>query len=281
MSRSWSRAKTLVASAVLTILLFAPVAFFILQHDDWFAAEVSQRAVVGATGPSHSPRQAPAEVLPSPTIRSRPDVSSPSTTPPLASHEPTASKPTRSRTVSTPAMRPAIRHVLPVAGCSTSYARAHHDYPAADVFAARGCLFVAPVTGRVDEVNRLDRWRSATNRGADRGGLMVSVVGRDGVRYYGAHLEKVFPSITAGLVVEAGTPLGRVGDTGSARGVGAHLHFGLSWPTKAGYWWVRRGVVPPAAFLDAWRAGRNSSPVAATVNARRAYGEDSICRNFC
>ena len=70
-----------------------------------------------------------------------------------------------------------------------SYGRSHHDYPATDIFAARGCTVVAPVTGRVDEVSTVDRWSSSTDRGADRGGRFFSIVGDDGVRYYGSHLQ--------------------------------------------------------------------------------------------
>ncbi len=172
-------------------------------------------------------------------------------------------------------------HVFPVSGCSTSYAQAHHDYPAADVFADRGCLFVSPVAGRIDEVNRVDRWQSTSNLGADRGGLNISILGVDGVRYYGAHLESILPNLSPGVPVKAGTPLGRIGDTGSARGVGTHLHFGLSWPTPPGYWWIRRGAVAPAPYLNAWRAGRESSPVAAVATARREYGDDARCHAYC
>jgi hypothetical protein len=175
----------------------------------------------------------------------------------------------------------AARHVFPVAGCRTEYVAAHHDYPAADMFAPRGCLFVSPVAGTVDEVNRVDRWDPSTNAGADRGGLSVSVVGVDGVRYYGSHLEAVLPRVRPGMRVVPGTPLGRIGDTGSARGVGTHLHFAISWPTPPGRWWIRRGAVPPAAFLDAWRAGRNLSPAHAVRAAERAYGDDSRCHSYC
>ena len=35
---------------------------------------------------------------------------------------------------------------FPIRGCRTSYARTHHDYPAADIFAAGRCRFVAPVS---------------------------------------------------------------------------------------------------------------------------------------
>src|SRR5689334_21145449 len=74
---------------------------------------------------------------------------------------------------------------FPIAGCAASYARVHHDYPATDIFAARGCHFVAPIAGRVDEVSRVDRWSPATDLGSQRGGRSVSIVGVDGVRYYG------------------------------------------------------------------------------------------------
>ena len=168
----------------------------------------------------------------------------------------------------------AVRYRFPVAGCEVRYGRAHHDYPAADMFAGRGCAFVAPVAGRVDEVTRSDRWSSGSDLGADRGGRSVSLVGVDGVRYYGSHLEAVAPGILPGTRVRAGELLGRVGDSGSARGTGTHLHFGISWPTRPGIWWVRRGVVQPAPFLDSWRAGGNRSPVTQVRAARAAAGRE-------
>jgi peptidoglycan LD-endopeptidase LytH len=176
----------------------------------------------------------------------------------------------------------AVRYRFPVAGCDVRYGRAHHDYPAADMFAGRGCAFVAPVAGRVDEVSRSDRWSSSSDLGADRGGRSVSLVGVDGVRYYGSHLEAVAPGIVPGVTVRAGQLLGRVGDSGSAKGTGTHLHFGISWPTRPGIWWVRRGVVPPAPFLDSWRAGGNRSPVGQVRAARAAAGRAvPPCRARC
>jgi murein DD-endopeptidase MepM/ murein hydrolase activator NlpD len=162
-----------------------------------------------------------------------------------------------------------------------SYAAAHHDYPATDIFAGRGCGVVSPVPGVVDEVRRTDRWSFATNRGADRGGRFVSVVGDDGVRYYLAHLQVVAPGIRAGHAVRAGQPLGAVGDSGSARGTGTHLHFGISWPTAKGTWWVRRGMVLPSPYLDAWRAHHARSPVRAVAARRRAVGPSPHCTNYC
>ncbi len=160
-------------------------------------------------------------------------------------------------------------YVFPVANCEVNYTRAHHDYPASDILAKAGCRFVAPTNGVVDEVNRVDRWSGKTNLGIDRGGLSVSIIGDDGVRYYGSHLRSIPASIEPGVVVKAGRLLGSVGSTGSARGTAPHLHFGISWPTPEGTWWVRRGAVLPWKYLNAWKNGKDLSPVA-EVNAQRA-----------
>jgi murein DD-endopeptidase MepM/ murein hydrolase activator NlpD len=159
-------------------------------------------------------------------------------------------------------------YVFPVANCEVNYTRAHHDYPASDILAKAGCRFVAPTNGVVDEVNRVDRWSGKTNLGIDRGGLSVSIIGDDGVRYYGSHLRSIPASIEPGVVVKAGRLLGSVGSTGSARGTAPHLHFGISWPTPEGTWWVRRGAVLPWKYLNAWKNGKDLSPVA-EVNAQR------------
>jgi hypothetical protein len=178
--------------------------------------------------------------------------------------------------------RAPVRYRFPVAGCRADYGRTHHDYPAADLFTGRGCRFVAPVAGRVDEVARGDRWSPDSDRGADRGGRSVSLVGVDGVRYYGSHLEAVAPGIAPEVTVRAGQLLGRIGDSGSARNTPVHLHLGISWPTRPGIWWVRRGVVPPARYLDSWRAGGHLSPVGAVRAARAAAGrQDPPCRARC
>jgi peptidoglycan LD-endopeptidase LytH len=169
---------------------------------------------------------------------------------------------------------PPLRSRFPVAGCRADYGRSHHDYPATDIFAARGCAFVSPVDGRVDEVARVDHWSASRDRGAERGGRAVSVVGVDGVRYYGSHLESVAAGIAPGVRVRAGQPLGRVGNSGSARVTPVHLHFGLSWPTRPGIWWVRRGVVYPWRYLDSWRAGGNLSPARAVRAARATAGRE-------
>ena len=83
---------------------------------------------------------------------------------------------------STTAAPAPVRYRYPVAGCRATYGQ-HSGYPAADMFTGRGCAFVAPVAGRVDEVTRTDTWRQASDRGADRGGRSVLVVGVDVGRY--------------------------------------------------------------------------------------------------
>jgi murein DD-endopeptidase MepM/ murein hydrolase activator NlpD len=169
--------------------------------------------------------------------------------------------------VPTPAQAAPV-YTFPVAGCAVNYARAHHDYSATDILTKAGCKYVAPIDGVVDEVNRTDKWKGSTNLGIDRGGLYVSIIGVDGVRYYGSHLRSIPASIQPGLEVKAGRVLGSVGATGSARGTAPHLHFGISWPTPADIWWVRRGEVLPWKYLDAWKAGKDLSPVK-QVNARK------------
>ena len=83
-----------------------------------------------------------------------------------------------------PTAQAAPIYTFPVADCEVNYARAHHDYAATDILAKAGCRFVAPIDGVVDEVNRTDKWSGKTNLGIDRGGLYVSIIGVDGVRYY-------------------------------------------------------------------------------------------------
>jgi peptidoglycan LD-endopeptidase LytH len=168
-------------------------------------------------------------------------------------------------------------YIFPIADCAVNYARAHHDYAATDILAKKGCKFVSPVNGVVDEVNRTDLWSGKTNLGIDRGGLYVSIIGDDGVRYYGSHLSSVVASIQPGVVVKAGRFIGKIGSTGSARGTSPHLHFGISWPTptatQPNIWWVRRGVVLPWKYLDAWKAGKDLSPAKAVAAALAKNGE--------
>ena len=162
-------------------------------------------------------------------------------------------------------------YTFPVAGCTVTYSKYHHDYPASDIFAKKGCAFVAPIAGVIDEVNSVDKWSGKTNLGADRGGLSISIIGDDGLRYYGSHLSKIEANIVPGYRVTTGEKLGEIGSTGSARGTKAHLHFGISYPTEKGIWWVRRGVgleskgkTSPFKYLQAWQMGKDLKPKVVT-----------------
>jgi len=161
-------------------------------------------------------------------------------------------------------------YTFPIAGCTVTYSKYHHDYPASDIFAKKGCAFVSPVAGVIDEVNTVDKWSGKTNKGADRGGLSISIIGDDGLRYYGSHLAKIETNIMPGVRVASGEKLGEIGSTGSARGTKPHLHFGISYPTEKGIWWVKRGVglekgkTSPWKYLQAWQAGTDLKPKVVT-----------------
>jgi murein DD-endopeptidase MepM/ murein hydrolase activator NlpD len=145
----------------------------------------------------------------------------------------------------------AYRYVYPVVGHS-GYSRKHHDYPASDIIARCGLPVVAAVDGVVLELSRVDLFNQGIRIGSTRGGKFVSILGEDGVRYYNSHLSGVKGRIRPGVRVRAGQKIGEVGRTGRAGA--CHLHFGISPPcARTGDWWVRRGTIWPAPYLDSWR----------------------------
>lgn len=163
------------------------------------------------------------------------------------------------------ATSPAIaspNYSFPIVGCAYTYSRYHHDYPATDILAKKGCKYVAVTSGVVDEIRKTDTYNYKKPTPLTKGGIYVSIVGDDGVRYYGSHLKKIADGIEIGSRVEVGTLLGYVGDTGDARGTAPHVHFGISWPTtERDIWWVRRGVVFPWRYLDKWKVELDRSPL--------------------
>lgn len=165
---------------------------------------------------------------------------------------------------------PAVKYVFPVLG-KTSYGRTHHDYQATDVMAPCGATIVAVTDGTVLEVSRVDSWDPKTDDGAQRGGLSVSLLGDDGVRYYGSHFSAIDGLIRPGERVTAGQKLGKVGRTGLASA--CHLHFGVS-PVcaRTGDWWIRRGVVWPWRYLDSWRRNGAKSPVPEVTTWQTRHG---------
>ena len=142
-----------------------------------------------------------------------------------------------------------------------AYSAYHHDYPATDIFAPTGSTFVAVTHGVIDEMRTEDTWDPAVNDGANRGGRFVSLIGDDGVRYYCSHLDSVAEGLQAGDRVEAGQVLGAIGNSGDAAPTPPHCHFGISRPTGAGDWEIRRGEVWPYDYLQAWARGEDVTPV--------------------
>jgi murein DD-endopeptidase MepM/ murein hydrolase activator NlpD len=124
---------------------------------------------------------------------------------------------------------------------------------------------VAPHAGVIQDVSNFDSWSSKSNTAESRGGLSVSILGDDGVRYYGSHLRELDPVVQTGNQVSTGQRIGTVGDTGNAAGTGCHLHFGISTPCGPGDVERRRGEFWPQPYLDAWRNLDPKSPSSLTV----------------
>ncbi|WP_232344144.1 MULTISPECIES: M23 family metallopeptidase [Actinoplanes] len=168
----------------------------------------------------------------------------------------------------------AKKYAFPVAAKTVSWHKTHSGYKATDIFAACGSKFVATTNGVVLEISLKDRYKKGMKDGPYNGGLFVSILGDDGVRYYGSHLKSVTKGIKKGVRVKTGQLLGKVGHTGNASGV-CHLHYGIS-PgcKKVGDWKVRRGVVWPYSYLASWRKGNQKSPVAAV----KAWKKKNNCK---
>lgn len=199
-----------------------------------------------------------------------PAAPTPAGTPSATTAAPPSATPSAQPSTPTP-VRSDLRYVFPVIG-NVAYHPTHSGYRATDIFADCGSPVVAVTDGTILEVSLIDRFDENGPRGPFNGGKSVSLLGDDGVRYYGSHLSAVTAGVAAGVRVRAGQSLGKVGRTGNANNV-CHLHFGISPPCqRTADWWIRRGEIWPASFLDAWRNNVNRSP-ADTVSAwQRANG---------
>jgi murein DD-endopeptidase MepM/ murein hydrolase activator NlpD len=238
----------------------APVAAVVIG-----VATITAVALAGCGGPPSAPRALSGHPAPATSASDSPsgepsDGSSPSA--PAASASPSGS-----------GLRPAgsrFTYVFPVLG-KVSYAHDHHDYPATDIIAPCGATAVSPVNGTVLEVNRVDTWDPKVNAGPTRGGLSVSILGEDGVRFYGSHFSSIKSGIDAGAKVTAGQQIAVVGKTGDASA--CHEHFGL-WPVcaRTGDWYNRRGLIWPWPYLDSWRAGTGRSPVNEIAAWQNSHG---------
>jgi murein DD-endopeptidase MepM/ murein hydrolase activator NlpD len=146
-------------------------------------------------------------------------------------------------------------------------------YPSRNLIAPCGVPALSPVDGTIDEINQVDNWPGNEPGGADgpyRGGLYLSIIGNDNVRYYLSSLGSIGPGIVPNQQVSAGQQVGTVGQTGSARaGSSCALHVGFSRPCQhtSGDWQIRRGQIDPLPYFQNWQSGGSLSPAASVASA--------------
>ncbi len=73
-------------------------------------------------------------------------------------------------------------------------------------------------------------------------------------------MSEVAEGIEPSVRVEAGQFLGLTGKSGNAATTDPYLHFGISRPTTPDNWQVRRGLVYPQPYLEAWKRGESVTP---------------------
>lgn len=152
---------------------------------------------------------------------------------------------------------PSPKYVFPFSRVPVSYIRDHLNYPATDV---EGCYakVLAPTAGVITHARRKDLWVEELDELGTRGGLTITLVGDDTVRYYFAHLGRVKVSI--GQRVEAGDWIGVVGSSGNARITRCHVHLGMSRICPLAEIYLLQGELWPWKYLDAWHQGIELSP---------------------
>lgn len=246
---AWWTRRAVIGSAVVAVALLAAGGYAAgVRHRDGEADDRVETSQSEATSTTSSSTTAP-------STTAAPSTTSPSTTPTTT---------TTSTTVV--AAVPTGAYHFPINPADgVTYARSHHDYPAADIFAPCGVDVVAPRGGTVQEVTTVDNWTYSVNSPETRGGLSFSIVGDDGVRYYGSHLGELDQAVRPGSRLATGQRIGTVGESGNAKGTGCHLHFGISTPCGPGDVLRRRGEFWPQEYLDDWRLDRPTSPAALTA----------------
>ncbi len=176
------------------------------------------------------------------------------TTPPASTTAPASTVATTTTTTTVPATTP---YVVPVADIADAgWGTTHAGYTATDIFIDCGAQVVSPVNGRVIQVRTVDQWDPSVDNPATRGGRSVAILGDDGVRYYVAHLDTI--AVGEEQRVGVGEAIATVGRTG--RSSACHVHFAISPPCPGPEWSVRRGVIWPYPYLDAWELGEQRSP---------------------
>jgi murein DD-endopeptidase MepM/ murein hydrolase activator NlpD len=117
------------------------------------------------------------------------------------------------------------------------------EHQGIDIFAPRGTRVVAAAEGWVSS--------AGTN---NLGGKVIWVRASRGQSHYYAHLDEQL--VGAGTHVQAGQPIGTVGNTGNARTTAPHLHFGI---------YRSSGAIDPFPFVYMGRA--RPAPVTADTEA--------------
>ncbi|MBM6404991.1 peptidoglycan DD-metalloendopeptidase family protein [Phycicoccus sp. CSK15P-2] len=134
--------------------------------------------------------------------------------------------------------------------CWNSKTNCHHDYNAADIFAATGTAVVSPVNGTVKTVNPRSSGVGST----------VTVKDKFGRLWYLAHMHhNPAPVVSEGQQVSKGQRIGTVGTSAHALGTSPHLHIdmrvgvnsrvGCSASECAGYGFVNNQPLLRTAFL--------------------------------
>ena len=94
-----------------------------------------------------------------------------------------------------------------------------------DILAARGTPVRAAAPGTVRRVSE-----------SARGGLSVTIIGDDGLRYFYTHFDSFPEGLAEEQQVGVDTVIGFVGNTGNAAATAPHLHFGVYRPGTDGPW---------------------------------------------
>ena len=103
-----------------------------------------------------------------------------------------------------------------------------------DILAPRGTPVLAAAPGTVQRLGN-----------SERGGLTVTILGNDGLRYFYAHLDSFADGLERGRSVSVDTVIGHVGNTGNAAATAPHLHFEAQRPGSEGrYSWQAFDPLP-------------------------------------
>lgn len=113
-----------------------------------------------------------------------------------------------------------------------------------DIFGPKGTDIVAPVKGEVK-----------LNFG---NGNTVIIKDLNGYSHWLGHLDSI--SVSDGELVEAGTKVGTLGNTGNARGTSPHLHYNV-YPTASGFYSAEDPIDILTAAIGKTPSGVKSDPL--------------------